>query len=877
MKILRLTALLPVLITTAMAYGQSLPKPVFSIQAGYYADSVRLVISSPESGAQIRYTINGEEPTPASALYTAPLVLKNRSHAKNTISSIPTNPSFSYPKNGYDYARAQSRGWLPPYDTCFKATVVKARLFKNGYRSDSSTVATYLIREHTAAMYSLPVLSISLDSASLFSYDAGIYVYGADSAGSGNYSRDTAYRKAYVEFFETGGALAFGQYVNLRIHGNGGRHAPQKSLLLKAEKEFGKGNINYPVFAESSEKKFDKLLLRNAGHRPDCVPRDDIGLDFLASLNNLSQRNRHCIVLINGEYWGIQTLKDVFDDNYFNRRYHIPKELLVLLMQTGTLDEGEPGDEKPYTDLLNFFASNNLANAANYEYVASQMDVESFTDFQCGEIFLGNGDWPNNNTKFWRYKTAPSGRSTYNHLDGRWRWLFYDFDAAFGGDCSGIYPSFNALTRATDAAYANYTRPLRALLSNPEYTIYFINRYADLLNSNFLSSRLMTSINKTSAVMGPEMQEHVERWRYPAVATTLQNRALETPSTVKWNSIQSDLLTFASQRAEKTRRQFMAYFGLQDTVKMILDVNDTLMGKININSLSLDPWLIRRTAHVYPWSGIYFSGNPVSLEAVSYPGYRFSHWNSPTDTLARIRQNITANTSMTAHFKVDTDFKAEHYLYINELLASNMANVTDDYLQQEDWIELYNPQEVSVDVAGFYISDDPQNKTKYRLKTAGKQTIIAPHGFLLIWADDDPQQGCLHTDFKLNKDGGYVLLTLPDGLRTVDSIAFKDQKADVSYGRREDGNPEWVLFDSPTPNASNHLPEVPEPETFIVFPNPVSSQLFFTRTEDVTVYDVLGKQVLSAQKVKEVNVTSLSAGMYFLKTGNGHSAKFIRQ
>lgn len=53
------------------------------------------------------------------------------------------------------------------------------------------------------------------------------------------------------------------------------------------------------------------------------------------------------------------------------------------------------------------------------------------------KYFLGNGDWPNNNTKFWRYRRHFNDPSLSNHLDGRWRWLFYDLDASFGGDCSG--------------------------------------------------------------------------------------------------------------------------------------------------------------------------------------------------------------------------------------------------------------------------------------------------------------------------------------------------------------------------------------------------------------------------------------------------------
>lgn len=857
--------------------GQSLQKPIFSSQAGYYADSVVLSISSPVIGAQIRYTLNGTEPTLNSSLYTSPLSLKNKSHSKNNISIIPTNPSFSYPKPGYDTSRAESRGWLPPYDTVFKATVVKAKLFKAGSFSDSTAVATYLIKEGTTSVFSLPVLSISLDSATLFAYNSGIYVYGADSMNEGNYMNDTAFRKSYIEFFETNGLLAFGQYANIKIHGNGGRHAPQKSLQLKAEREFGNGSFDHKLFSESQVKKFDRLLVRNAGHRPDCMPRDDVGQDFLKSLSNVSQNNRACIVLINGEYWGIQTIKEIIDNNYFFRRFNIPKHQCVILTQAGSLDEGVSGDETNYSDLLNFFSSNNLASATNYNYVNTQMDIESFTDFECAEIFLGNGDWPNNNTKFWRYRRNFNDMSLNNHLDGRWRWLFYDLDAAFGGDCSGIYPSHNALANATDPTYNKYTRPLRSLLTNSQYKIYFINRYADLLNSNFLSSQLVSSINKTTNAFGPEIQDHVERWRYPSVATTLQNRALEIPTSTKWNTITSGLLNFASQRGDKTRRHFMNYFLLQDTVKITLDVNDALMGKVKINSLYLDQWLIRKNSIVYPWTGVYFNGNPVTVDAIAYPGYKFSHWNLTTDTIAHFTKNVTSDTLMTAHFIIDTAFKPKHYLYINEVLASNNSNIKDEYFENDDWVELFNPNNFSVDVSGFYLSNDANNKTKYQIKNTNKQTIIPPHGFILIWPDNDTIQGNLHSNFKLNDGLDSLYLTLPDGIQTVDSLFFQNQTTDKSYGRQHDGDPAWIIFNVPTPNATNRIEEIPEPDYFLVYPNPTTDVLYFTQTTSVSVYDMLGKKLIRLDNVKKIDVTGLSIGMYLLKTDNGHTIKFTKR
>ncbi len=47
-------------------------------------------------------------------------------------------------------------------------------------------------------------------------------------------------------------------------------------------------------------------------------------------------------------------------------------------------------------------------------------------------------------------------------------------------------------------------------------------------------------------------------------------------------------------------------------------------------------------------------------------------------------------------------------LKINEILASNINDVKDEYNEDEDWVELYNGGEAAVDVGGMYFSDDPK-------------------------------------------------------------------------------------------------------------------------------------------------------------------------
>ncbi len=82
-------------------------------------------------------------------------------------------------------------------------------------------------------------------------------------------------------------------------------------------------------------------------------------------------------------------------------------------------------------------------------------------------------------------------------------------------------------------------------------------------------------------------------------------------------------------------------------------------------------------------------------------------------------------------------------------------------------------------------------------------TTIAPHGYLIIWADGETTSAGLHAGFKLSADGEEVALVATDGTTVVDSFTFGEQRTDVSYGRYPDGNDDLRYMAVPTPGAAN--------------------------------------------------------------------------
>ena len=99
-----------------------------------------------------------------------------------------------------------------------------------------------------------------------------------------------------------------------------------------------------------------------------------------------------------------------------------------------------------------------------------------------------------------------------------------------------------------------------------------------------------------------------------------------------------------------------------------------------------------------------------------------------------------------------------------------------------------------------YLTDINDNLEKWEFPDTG--VVIDPGEFLIIWCDEDQEQGSLHTNFKLSSGGEYLALVLADGQTILDSITFPVQEQDVSYGRSDDDQDQWIYM-TPSPGASN--------------------------------------------------------------------------
>ena len=489
----------------------------FSAPAGFYENSFQLELFTSDTATRIHFTLDGSDPNPKSPVYTGPILIGSRRGEPNKYSAI----------------ESVAADWNRPKTEVAKAVIVRAAAIneRTGMSSEITT-QTYFVGEEFEGKYTLPVLSLVTDAQNLFDIDSGIYVLGRSYTEHVEEDITEDERQVYanynqhgrawerpisIEIFETDGLSEFSQNGGVRIHGGGSRRYPQKTLRIYAGDEYTlRDFFEYPLWGEGSPASQNKLtyktfLLRNAGQ--DWLRstfRDAFVQRLAGGLEIDTQASRPVVVFLNGEYWGIYTLQERYDELYLQNHYGIAPEKSVILRQDGELYKGEAGDEAHYSEMLRYIHENGLQDPQHYRYIQTQMDMTNYMDYLIAEIYAGNDDWPDNNVYMWRMKTGTYEPNAPLGQDGRWRWMLFDLDFGFGlkGGTDDI--TQDTIEVAKLEGWSGFL--FRSLLENAEFRSVFAKRFLDQIDSTYGPNRVIAILDQMQAVLQPEMEEHFLRW-----------------------------------------------------------------------------------------------------------------------------------------------------------------------------------------------------------------------------------------------------------------------------------------------------------------------------------------------------------------------------
>ncbi len=127
-------------------------------------------------------------------------------------------------------------------------------------------------------------------------------------------------------------------------------------------------------------------------------------------------------------------------------------------------------------------------------------------------------------------------------------------------------------------------------------------------------------------------------------------------------------------------------------------------------------------------------------------------------------------------------------LVISEFLAINGNGLEDKNGDRSDWIEIHNTGTDTVELTGWYLTDDADNLTKWMIPKGN----VSVDGYILIYASGKNDSGLfsseIHTNFSLSGDGEYLALVEPDGTTIAHDFApaYPEQRKNISYGLLDD-------------------------------------------------------------------------------------------
>ncbi|MCP4291370.1 MAG: hypothetical protein GY780_05995 [bacterium] len=656
----------------------------------------------------------------------------------------------------------------------------------------------------------------------------------------------------------------------------------------------------------------DKLNLNNCFLDPSMV-REKTAYELCEAMGMAAGRSNYAALYINDEYWGLYLLVEQQDQEFIESRWGSSEE--------GNLWKGEPygtleylgSSESAYhseyelktneevndwSDLVDFLdVLNNTSISDLPDSLHNRLDVNSALSMLAMDNFLVNLDsYVGRCANFYFY---------HRDLDDRFVFTKWDQNEAFG-----IFNMYNySATQlqqldpywtnpqnnedrplaeklfqipAYQEVYLGHMQKLMAGAADPTTMVSRMEDLRDLIrpyvtsDPNFMFSSSEFENCMTSNVYasgGPPPGRLI-----PALQTFIVNRNSYLQSEIgSWDPI--DHLVINEVMSRNSTAHADEYGEFDDWI----EIANTGSSSIDLTGLGLTDHMEGVPDFVFPnmflapgeylvvWADeqpsqgdlhapfkidgdgedLFLTDGAVIVDQMSVPELgtniswgRFADGTGPAQMLSVATPGAENTNDQTSESVV---------LLINEFMAQNTAGIQDEVGQYEDWLEIYNPGDEAVELGGLFLTDDLLETTKWAMPDMS----LAAGQFLLVWCDNDAEEGDLHATFKLSAGGEEIGIfgRLASGNELIDSYTYGSQTANISEGLETDGGTTWVNFTEPTPGSSNSASsDIPDLEVVLKMnpnvPNPFNPQttLSFLLPSDgrvcLEIFDARGARVM---------------------------------
>ncbi len=353
-----------------------------------------------------------------------------------------------------------------------QTSVVRVITVEEGKLASQVLTAGFILNEgHT-----LPVVSLSMDPENLFGAN-GIYR---------NNTFDSE-QLCNLQFFY--GTDSFTVDCGLELMGNPAEHPDKKSFKVNFRGIYGADVLGYPIFGGEGAQVFDALCLSAGSDEGQSRMRDELFSELCQQMDSdlLCRRSRYCVLYINGEYWGIYTLKEALGDMYYAQNTGAGIDTVEQVKEPVQWGDG-------IDTLSQYCEANDLSGQEAYDYVRSRLNTDALIDWMILQGYSCNRNIGEN----LRYYQSPG-------TGGTWTPVLSDLDGAF------YYRDgfANVFAQGQPWCYLDFTN---GLIQNEAFRRAFLQRLEELGNGVLQTENVLTQIDALQAQLSPEMERELLRW-----------------------------------------------------------------------------------------------------------------------------------------------------------------------------------------------------------------------------------------------------------------------------------------------------------------------------------------------------------------------------
>ena len=333
-------------------------------------------------------------------------------------------------------------------------------------------------------------------------------------------------------------------------------------------------------------------------------------------------------------------MREKIDKYYLQYNYSLNDNSAIdLLEEDSTIIEG---DFNAFNTLYDFIIQNDMAKENFFLQVSQQIDLNSLVDYYIVQWWFSNVDWPYNNIKYWRNKNE----------NGKWRYLLFDLDDVMMGH-HVVHPSTDHLNFLFGPFGDNnrHIQIFKRLLQNENFKHFFINRYADLMNTVLTETYLSKQLEKSTQNISRSIPLQFEKW--------------ETDTSI-WHSEINDKINYFIKERPAFARQFVQdMFSLEKQLQIHIRCEPPNAASLHINTVQID---------TLPWSGIYYE-IPINLKAIVNQGYYFDYWSAKhtfnKNTNLQIHYTFLQDDTLTIHCKPALKQRQKLIVFPNPITNKN--------------------------------------------------------------------------------------------------------------------------------------------------------------------------------------------------------------